>query len=112
MKLFDKLCVGALFFLAIADSLFVPRTYTGRIWIFGTCLALLFTAMLNMLRLGNGHGVRGLKLFCITVNVTMFVFAIALMASIGKTRTTQHLQVPLVAGLLLVETAFSLGKNA
>jgi hypothetical protein len=97
--------------LSIADCLLVPRTYTGRIWIFGTALALLFTAMLNVLRLRNGRGVKGLRLFCITANVTMLVFAVALMASIGKSRTLQHPQVPLVGALLLVETAFSLRKN-
>jgi hypothetical protein len=111
VRLLDRTCAGFLFFLSIVDCLLVPRTYTGRIWIFGTGLALLFTAMLNVLRLRNGHGVRGLRLFCVTANVTMFVFAIALVASIGKARTLQHLQVPLVGALLLAETAFSLGKN-
>jgi hypothetical protein len=111
MKLFDRLCAGIIFVLAIVDSLLVQRTYTGRIWIFGTCLALLFTAMLNVLRLRNGYVVQGLKLFCIAANVTMLVFTIALMASIGKDRTLQHLQIPLVGALLLVETALSFGKN-
>ncbi|HTC56270.1 MAG TPA: hypothetical protein VK706_07665 [Candidatus Sulfotelmatobacter sp.] len=111
MRLFDRLCAGTLFVLAIVDCLLVPKDYTGRIWIFGTALAVLFTAMLNVLRIRNGHGVKGLKLFCITANVTMLVFAIALMASIGKARTLQHWQVPLVGALLLAETAFSLGKS-
>jgi len=110
--LVDRTCAGAIFLLAIADCLLVPRTYTGRIWILGTGLALLFTAMLNVLRIRNGHEVRGLKLFCITANVTMLVFAIALMASIGKSRTLQHPQIPLVTALLLAQTAFSLRKNA
>ena len=112
MKLLDRLCAGVLFILAIVDCLLVPRTYTGRIWIFGTGLALLFTAMLNVLRIRNGPGVRGLKLFCITANVTTLVFAIGLMASIGKSRTLQHPQIPLVGALLLVEAAFSLRKNS
>jgi hypothetical protein len=112
MRLFDSLSAGALFVLAIVDCLLVPRTYTGRIWIFGTGLALLFTAMLNLLRIRNGGGVKGLKLSCITANVTMLVFAIALMASIGKPRTLQHPQIPLIATLLLAETAYSLRKNA
>jgi|SRR5580704_14967077 hypothetical protein len=110
MKLFDRLCVTILFVLAIVDSLLVPRTYTGRIWIFGTILALLFTCMLNVLRIRNGGEVRGLMLSCIAANVTMLVLAIALMASIGKVRMLQHPQVPLVAALLLGETVFSLGK--
>ncbi|HTC55800.1 MAG TPA: hypothetical protein VK706_05260, partial [Candidatus Sulfotelmatobacter sp.] len=97
--------------LAIVDCLLVPKNYTGRIWIFGTCLALLFTAMLNVLRIRNGRGVKGLKLFCITANVTMLVLAIALMASIGRARTLQHPQIPLVGAILLTETGFSLGKN-
>lgn len=110
MKLIDQLCAAILLVLAVVDCLLVPRTYTGRIWIFGTILALLFTGMLNVLRIRNSREVRGLKLSCITANVTMFVLAIALMASIGKARTLQHPQVPLVAALLLAETAFSLGK--
>jgi hypothetical protein len=111
MTLFDRLCAGAIFVLAIMDCLLVPRTYTGRIWIFGTGLALLFTAMLNVLRLRNENAVRGLRMSCITANVSTFVFAIALMASLGKSRTLQHPQIPLVGALLLAETAFSLGKN-
>jgi hypothetical protein len=107
MKFFDRLCAGIIFILAIVDCLLVPRTYTGRIWIFGTGLALLFTAMLNVLRIRNGSGIKSLKLFCIAANVTMLVFAIALMASIGKSRTLQHPQIPLVAALLLAETGFS-----
>ena len=112
MKLLDQLCAGILFLLAIVDCLLVPKTYVGRIWIFGTGLALLFTAMLNVMRLRNSLGVRGLKLFCITANVAMFVFAIGLMASIGKSRTLQHEQIPLVSALLLAETLFSLVKSA
>ena len=111
MKLFDCICAGVLFILAIVDCLLVPKNYTGRIWIFGTCLALLFTAMLNVLRIRNGRGVKGLKLFCITANVTMLVLAIALMASIGRALTLQHPQIPLVGAILLTETGFSLGKN-
>ena len=112
MKILDRLVAGILFVMAIVDCLLVPRTYTGRIWIFGTGLALLFTAMLNVLRIRNGGAVKGLRLFCITANVTMLVFAMALMLSIGKSRTLQHPQIPLVGALLLAETAFSLGKNA
>lgn len=110
MKLFDRLCAGTLFILALVDCLLVPKTYTGRIWIFGTGLALFFTAMLNVLRIRNRRGVRGLKLFCITANATMLVFVIALMASIGKSRTLEHPQITLVGALLLAETAFSLRK--
>jgi hypothetical protein len=111
MKLFDHFCATALFLLAMVDGLLAPRTYTGRIWIFGTGLALLFTAMLNGLRIRNPRGVRDLRLACITANVTMFAFVIALMASIGKTRTLQHPQILLVAALLLAETTFSVRRN-
>jgi hypothetical protein len=112
MKLLDQLCAGILFILAIVDCLLVPRTYTGRIWIFGTGLALLFSAMLDLLRIRNGRGVKGLRLFCITANVTMLVFVIALIASIGKSRTLQHPQIPLVGALLLAETEFSVRRNS
>jgi hypothetical protein len=112
MKVFDRLCAGTIFVLAIMNCLLVPRTYTGRIWILGTGLALLFTAMLNLLRIRNGRGVRGLKLSCITADITMLVFGIALMLSIGKWRTLANPQIPLLAALLLAETAFSFGKNS
>jgi hypothetical protein len=112
MGFIDRLCAGVLFVLAIIDCLLVSRTYTGRIWIFGTGLALLFTAMLNVLRIRNRSGVKSLKLFCIAANITMFVFVIALMASIGKSRTLANPQVPLVSLLLLAETLLSLGKQA
>lgn len=111
MRLIDRLCAGILFVLAIVDCMLVPRTYTGRIWIFGTGLALLFAAMLNVLRIRNHSAVKGLKLFCVSANITMLVFVIALIASIGKSRTFANPQVPLVGGLLLVETVFSLGKK-
>ena len=112
MTLVDRLCAGTIFILAIVDCLLVPRTYTGRIWIFGTGLALLFTAMLNVLRVRNDSLVRGLELFCVTANVAMLLFVAALMASIGKSRTLANPQVPLVGALLLVETVFSLRKKA
>ena len=100
-----------MFLLAIADCVLVPRTYTGRIWIFGTALALLFTAMLNLLRIRNDGDVKGLKLFCITANLAMLVFAAALMVSIGISRTLANPQVPLVGLLVIIETIFSLVKR-
>jgi hypothetical protein len=112
MKLLDRLCAGTLFVLAIVDCLLVPKTYTGRIWIFGTGLALLFTTMLNVLRFRNGYGVEGLKMFCIGANVLALTFVVALMISIGEARSLQHPQIPLVGALLLAETVFSLGKNS
>jgi hypothetical protein len=111
MKLLDRLCAGTIFLLALVECWLVPRTYTGRIWIFGTDLALLFTAMLNVLRIRNGYVTQGLKMFSIAANLTMLVFFIALMASIGQARTLANPQLGLVACLLFVETAFSLGKN-
>ena len=112
MGFIDRLCAGVLFVLAIIDCLLVPRTYTGRIWIFGTGLALLFTAMLNVLRIRNHGVVKGLKLFCITANLVMLAFAIALMASIGISRTVANPQVPLIGLLLVIQTIFSLVKRA
>jgi hypothetical protein len=112
MKLFDRLCAGILFVLAIVDCLLVPKTYTGRIWLLGTALALLFTAMLNVLRLRNGYAVRGLKMFCIGANVLMLTFVVALMMSIGEARALHNPEIIVVALLVIVETTFSLGKNA
>lgn len=111
MKLLDRLCAGMLFLLAIVECLLVPKTYTGRIWILGTDLALLFTAMLNVLRIRNGYVVQGLKMFCVAGNVTMLAFFWALMASIGTATTLHNPQLLLVAVLLMVEIMFSLGKN-
>ena len=111
MRLFDRICAGTLFLLAVVECLLVPKTYTGRIWILGTDLALLFAAMLNVLRIRNGYVVQGLKMFCIAGNVTMLFFFAALIASIGKATTLHNPQLLLVAGLLIAETAFSLGKN-
>jgi hypothetical protein len=112
MKIVDRCCAVTLFVLAVVACLMIPRTYIGRIWILGTDFALLFTAMMNVLRIRNGYIMRGLRLFCIAANVTMLVFAIALMASIGERRTVQNPWIPFVAGLLLGETIFSAGKNA
>jgi len=111
MNLLDRACAGTLFLLAIVECLLVPKTYAGRIWLLGTDLALLFVAMLNVLRIRNGYRMQGLRMFCITGNLTMMVFAAALMTSIGRTRTMANPQTVLVAGLLAVETAFSLGRN-
>lgn len=111
MRFLDRICAGSLFLLAIVDCLLVPRNYTGRIWIFGTGLALLFTAMLNVLRIRNGYAVRGLKMSCIGANILALTFVVALMLSIGHARTLQHPQIPLVAALLLIETVFSLANS-
>jgi uncharacterized protein (TIGR00251 family) len=111
MKFFDLLCAGSLFLLAIAASFLIPKTYTGRIWIYGTDLALLFAAMLNLLRIQNGTTVRGLKAFCITSNIALLAFFVSLMVSIGISRTLSNAPIPLVAGLLLLETGFSLKEK-
>jgi hypothetical protein len=108
MRLFDRSCATALFLLAVIDCLLVPRNYMGRIWIFGTGLALLFTAMLNWVRIRNAANIPGLRLSCVTANITMLVLAGSLMASIGRARTLANPEVWLAGILLLGETAFSL----
>ncbi len=110
MKIFDRLCAVAIFVIAIIDCLLVPKTYTGRIWIFGTGLALLFTAMFNWLRI-HARDVRNVRLFCLTANVTMTVLAASLIASIGRARALANPQVLFIGFLLLAETIFSLRKN-
>src|ERR1700757_919647 len=112
MKILDRACAGALFLLAVVEGWLVPRTYTGRIWIFGTGLALLFTGMLNLLRVRNGYRVLGLRLFCIGANVLMTVFVVALILSIGWSRAVANPQVLLILVLLAAETIFSLTRNA
>lgn len=111
MRLVDRGCAGGLFLVAVVECWLVPRTYSGRLWILGTGLALLFTAMLNLLRVRNGYGVRGLRLFCIGANVMMLAWVVALIATIGWKTTVANLQVLLTAALLPVETAFSLARN-
>jgi hypothetical protein len=110
-RFFDLLCAGALFLLAVAASMLIPKTYTGRIWIYGTDLALLFAAMLNLLRIQNAS-MRGVRMFCITANVAMVAFFVSLMVSIGLSHTLANAQIPVVTGLLLLETGFSLKKAA
>jgi hypothetical protein len=112
MKGFDKFCAGALFVSAITECLMVPRNYTGRIWIFGTGLALLFTAMLNWLRVRNPSGVTGLRLSSVVANVAMLAFGVGLMASIGRSRTFRHPYILALTVVLFVESAFSLGKKS
>lgn len=109
-RFFDLLCAGALFLLAVAASMLIPKTYTGRIWIYGTDLALLFASMLNLLRIQNGPAMRGVRAFCIIANVALSAFLVALMVSIGISRTLANAQIPAVTGLLFLETAFSLRK--
>ncbi|MGA9510027.1 MAG: hypothetical protein WBV55_15525 [Candidatus Sulfotelmatobacter sp.] len=112
MKLLDRLCAGTLFIVAIVDCWLVPRTYTGRIWILGTALALLFTAMLNSLRIRNGYAVAGLKMFGIAANILMLTFILAVVLSIGQARTLHNPQILVVAALISMETIFSVRKNA
>jgi hypothetical protein len=112
VKHVDRIAAGALFLLAIAECWLVPRDYTGRIWVFGTGLALLFTAMLNLLRIRNGYAVRGLRLFCVSASIVTTVFVGSLMASIGQARVWANPQLILLFGLLVVQTGFSFGKNA
>jgi hypothetical protein len=110
-RFFDLLCAGALFLVAVAASMFIPKTYTGRIWIYGSNLALLFSAMLNLLRIQNAS-MRGVRIFSITANIGMSAFLVALMVSIGLSQTLSNAQIPGVTGLLLLETAFSIRKSA
>jgi hypothetical protein len=111
MKRFDHISASALFLVAIVACLFVPRTYAGRIWIFGTGLALLFTSMLNLLRLRSGYGVKGLRMFCVTANILMLALVVALMISIGEALALANPQIILVATLVIIEMKFSLGTN-
>jgi len=110
MRLMDRTCAGALFLVALVECWLVPRDYTGRIWIFGTGLASIFTAMLNLLRVRN-DSVGDLRLASITANVVMTVFVLAVMWSIGRERTSANPQVLLMFALLAMETALSLVRK-
>jgi hypothetical protein len=111
MKVIDRLCAGALFLLGTLHCLLTPRSMTGRLWFFGTGLAMLFTAMLNWLRIRNGYRVQGLKVFCISANVLLLAFTLWLIASIGLSSTLHNPQVPTLLVLVVVETMLSLGSN-
>lgn len=111
LKRSDRVCAGSLFLLALLECWLVPQNYTGRIWIFGTGLSLLFTAMLNLLRIRNGYWVRGLRSFCIGANVAMSVFIASLVLSIGRANAVENPQVLLTFLLLAIETVFSFARN-
>jgi len=109
-QLFDLLCAGALFLLAIAGSMLIPKAYAERIWMYGTDLAILFAAMLNLLRIQN-PSMRGVKMFSITANFALSALFVALMVSIGLSRSLAIAQIPAIAALLLIETAFSVRRS-
>ena len=111
MKRFDRISAGALFLLAIAHGFTAGGAVNGRLWYFSAGLALLFTAMLNLLRIRSGYSVPSLKLFSIAANVIMTVFMISLTASIGIPRTLQNPMIPALLALLIIEMGFSLRKN-
>ncbi len=111
IKLFDLLCAGTLFLLAVSASMLIPKTYTGRVWIYGTDMALLFAAMLNLLRIQGEPSMRLARIFSITANIAMSAFFGALMLSIGLSRTVSNAQIPAVTAVLLLETVLSLRKN-
>jgi hypothetical protein len=111
VRVLDRVCAGALFVLAVVECLLISKTYTGRIWIFGTGLAILFVAMLNLLRIRNGNALPGVKLYSVSANLMMLVWIIAMMISIGESRTLHNPQVPFLTALLFVELAFSFRKN-
>ncbi|HEY7617484.1 MAG TPA: hypothetical protein VH744_11820 [Terriglobales bacterium] len=111
MKRFDRVCAGAIFLLAIAHCLTAGSATHARLWYFSGGLAVLFAAMLNLLRIRNGYAVKGLRMFCIAANVMLTVFVVSLIASIGWPRTLQNPAILVALGLLIVETGFSLGKN-
>jgi len=109
-QLLDLLCAGALFLLAVAGSMLIPKTYTGRVWIYGTDLALLFAAMLNLLRIQNAS-MRGVKMFSITANFALSALFVSLMVSMGLSRILSNAEIPGVTALLLIETAFSVRRG-
>jgi hypothetical protein len=109
-QLLDLVCAGVLFLLAVAGSMLIPKTYTGRIWIYGTDLALLFAAMLNLLRIQNA-AMRGVKIFSITANFALSALFIALMLSMGLALVVLNPEIPGVIALLLIETAFSVRSS-
>jgi len=86
-----------------------PANSAGRIWIFGTGLALLCTAMLSLLR--HGCGVHGLRRSCVGVHVMMSALVVALTVGIGWPKAMANPQIPLGLGLLVAEAMFSLAKN-
>ena len=109
-QLLDLLFAGSLFLLAIAGSMLIPKTYNGRIWMYGTNLALLFAAMLNLLRIQNAS-MHGVKIFSITANFALSALFISLIVSIGLSRTLSNAEIPGVTALLLIETVFSVRRN-
>ena len=110
-RFIDLLCAGVLFLTAIAGAMLVPRSYVGRIWIYGTDLAVLFASMLNLLRVQNA-ATRSARTFSIIANVAMSALFLALMASIGWSLTLANAQIPAVAAMFVAEAVFSLRKSS
>jgi hypothetical protein len=107
MKILDRLCAIGIALLGLGTSLLIPKAYPGRIWIFGTDLALLFAAMLNWLRIQN-PSIRTVRMFCLTANAAMLALATALILSIGGARMNANPELFVVTLLALLETCFSL----
>jgi hypothetical protein len=107
MKILDRLCAGVIALLALGTSLLIPKAYPGRIWIFGTDLAVLFASMLNWLRIQN-VSIRAVRVFCLTVNLSMLAFVAALIISIGMLRVRANPVLLVLTVLFLLETGFSL----
>ena len=119
MKLFDLLCAGTLFLLAIVESLLVPKTYSGRIWILGTYLALLFTAMLNpnviigvlLLIVFFGSYMAALSWVDLTFLMPATAFGNVLIALLSRFWLHEHLSLSRWCGILLLTCAVGFVAN-
>jgi hypothetical protein len=71
-----------------------------------TALLWILVAMFNLLRLRNGYGVRGLKIFCLSANLAALVMEVLRLKIVGPAPLTHG-----VAILILGETLFSIARK-
>ena len=76
MKRLDTVCAWLIFGLGAVHIAMTPGGVSGRLWFFGTGLALIFAGMINLLRIKNGYAVEWLKAFCVSANAMTLVLAV------------------------------------
>ncbi|HKV79150.1 MAG TPA: hypothetical protein VJP02_13465 [Candidatus Sulfotelmatobacter sp.] len=103
MKYVDYACAWAIFVLGLVSIVMTELRHPPGA-VLDTPLLWIFVAMFNFLRLHNGDGVNGLRIFCIGANLSEFIIEMARMKMWG-------LGFLIVAVPLLVETVFSMIRS-
>jgi len=109
MKRLDQVCAWVLFWSGVVHCALTPRL-PGRLWFFGTGLALMLAAMINLLRIRNGYSVPWLRQFCLSANAMTLVLAVSLFWSLLP-RAARNPQVLFVLPVVIGELIFSLRRK-